>query len=534
MKPLKRRDFLKYAGAGLSTIIIGCSNSSSSGGGGVILPPDDDPGDDPGPVQPGLPVDTLRFTITDAIKEMITHEPENPGAGAAECYFWVFKEDRFPADNPGPQIFAFEGDLIALEVTNALDGPHAFTIPGMVDTGPIAPGETVEMEFTAETAGTYLYQDNLNAPVNRVMGLHGAFVVIPTAAAAGHKLTPYAAPTPAVQALFDDFGTAPWWPGLAWDEGDEATGTAPARQYVWLTHEASPVLFEEVGLFARNNPGQDFSASDFIEAFTNDPFINTSNDPRTGTSADFPVKAQEQVTLADGTITTRGVFNRKPHFFTVNGRSGFFAHHNPAITPMHRVGEPTVIHILNAGLATHSMHLHANHFFVTAINNAPQENPIWVDVFNIFPMDHVDYTIPLIRPPDIPNERGIGRADPGLPTLVGRSTWPPFTELGMSNPRIGTILATDFAGTGTVDMGALQSPLCYPMHDHSEASQTAQGGNYNCGLISGLYLFGDRNTPGAMDFELDAEFQMMIDRGRSIGESGPPTGGWPDEDVTPV
>jgi FtsP/CotA-like multicopper oxidase with cupredoxin domain len=525
MKGLRRRDFLKYAGAGLATIVIGCDG----GGGGTTPPPDDNGGgdggggDDPTPE----PVGNLNFTITDAVKEMITHEPDNPLAGPAECYFWVFQEDRFPADNPGPQIFSFEGDLIRLRVTNELDGPHAFIIPGapgedpMVDTGPIAPGETVEIDFEAGPAGTYLYHDNLNAPVNRVMGLHGAFVVMPNEPAAGHKLTPYANPTPAVQALYDDFGSAPWWPGLAWAEGDEDTDTAPARQYIWLCHEASPVLFDEVGLFARNNPGQDFPAGQFLEAFTNDPFIFTSNDPRVATgNAQFPAPTTE--------------FNRKPHFFTINGQSGFLAHHNPAVVPMHRVGEPALVRILNAGLMTHSMHLHANHFYVTAVNNAPSDNPLWVDVFNVFPMDHVDYTIPFMRPPDIPNERGIGRADPGLPTQAGQRTWPPFIELNSHNPLVGEIVATNFAGTGVVDMAVLQSPLCYPMHDHSEPTQTAQGGNYNNGLIAGLYFFGDRNTPGALDFELDAEFQMMIDNGRRIGESGPPTGGWPEEDADPA
>ena len=30
------------------------------------------------------------------------------------------------------------------------------------------------------------------------------------------------------------------------------------------------------------------------------------------------------------------------------------------------------------------------------------------------------------------------------------------------------------------------------MHDHSEPSQVANGGNYNCGLISGIVFTGDR------------------------------------------
>jgi len=520
MKEFSRRDFLKIAGMGTASIIIaGCGGGG--GGGGV-------------PSASGDIVETLDFTITDVVKEMVTHEPNNPGAGPAECYFWVFEENRFPADCPGPQIYTVSGDRIRLRVRNELDGPHAFFIPGMVDTGPIPPGGDVEIEFTAGAPGSYLYHDNLNAPVNRVMGLHGAFVVMPRQPVAGQRFTPYANPTPSVQQLFNDFGSTPWWPGLSWEAGDEANGTPPFRQHVWLAHQASPVLFDEVGLFAQQNPGQDYPTAQFVQAFCSDPFINTSNDARTGTSADFPVKAQQQVLLPNGTPMLAGVFNRKPHFFTINGQSGFFAHHNPAITPMYRVGEPCVVHILNAGLWSHCFHLHANHFYVTAIDNVPQDNPIWVDVFNILPMRPVDYVIPFMRPPDVPNARGVGRADAALTTLNGRRAWPPLEELSRSHPNIGQIVVTNFAGTGTADMAHSQSPLCYPMHDHSEPTQTAQGGNYNCGLIAGIYFFGDRNTPGAFDFPLEEHFEMMDGFGDHSGETGPPVGGWSPEDETPA
>lgn len=511
MKDLRRRDFLKYAGMGVATLVVGCGGG---GGGGGAAPPGGGPVVDPPPVvnppAPGPIVDTLNFTITDVMKEMVTHEPGNP----AECYFWVFKEERFPADAPGIQIFAFEGDRIGLNVTNALDGPHAFFIPGLrpqdpplVDTGPIAPGETVSLTFEAKDPGTYLYHDNLNAPVNRVMGLHGAFVVMPAQAASGHRPTPYNNPGNAVQQLFDDFGNTPWFPGLAWDQGDAnpASFVAPFRQYIWLCHQASPVLFAEVGQWAIDHPGENFNATTFVNAFIGDAFKNTSNDLRTGTNAAFPVKED--------------AFNRKPHFFTINGQSGHFSHNNAAITPMHRVGEPTLIRILNAGLMAHSMHMHANHFFVTAVNNVPQDNPLWLDVFSLHPMDHIDYTIPFIRPPDIPNVRGIGRADQGLVSATGSPTWPPVQEFEQHFPAIGT-LALSFDGTRQIDLAQRQSPLCYPMHDHSEPSQTAQGGNYNCGLISGIYFLGDRN--GMMNFPIDADFQMMLDMGRFIGVTGSP------------
>jgi hypothetical protein len=245
--------------------------------------------------------------------------------------------------------------------------------------------------------------------------------------------------------------------------------------------------------------------------FTNDPFINTSNDPRTDAGAGLP-KVE--------------TFNRKPHFFTINGQSGFFAHHNPAITPMHRVGEPTLVRILNAGLMAHSLHIHANHFFLTAINNEAQENPIWLDVFQLHAMDHVDYILPFMRPPDVPNARGIGRPDTPRTTLAGGLTWPPEQEFIQHLPPVGTT-AQSFADPAvTIDLAVQQSPLCYPMHDHSEPTQVAQGGNYNCGLIAGIYFLGDRN--GMVNFPIPADFQMMLDFGRHVSETGPPTAAWPD------
>jgi FtsP/CotA-like multicopper oxidase with cupredoxin domain len=496
---MRRRDFLRYSGLGIATIVIGGCGGGGGGGGGAAPSPAGGGGGGGGEV-----VETLNFTITDVIKEMVTHTPNHPtNPNIAECYFWVFKEDRFPAECPGPQIFCTEGDRIRVNVTNALDGRHSFVIPGMVDTGAIDPGETATVEFTVGAAGTYLYHDDYNAPVGRVMGLHGAFVVMPAAAAAGHKLTPYSNPTPAVQALYDDFGTALWWPGLAWHEGDVATQTEPTRQYIWLTHQASPVLFEEVGLFAQNNPGRDYDKNQFLDLFLNDPFIPTSNDFRVPPIND--------------------TFNRKPHFFTINGQSGHFAHDHPSITPMLRVGEPALVRILNAGLWTHSMHLHANHFFVTAVNNVPQENPLWLDVFNVYPMDHVDYTIPFMRPPDIPNARGIGRADAGLSVVGSLSrTWPPVQEFDRYHPPKETFVPSIENPLVLVDIGERQSPLCYPMHDHSEPSQVAQGGNYNCGLIAGIYFVGDRN--GMMDFPRDHEFQMMLDGGGSTSATGPAAG----------
>lgn len=462
----------------------------------------------------------------------------------AQCYFWVFKEATLPAEIPGPHIFVVEGDTIAITVTNALDEPHAFSIPALeFTTGPIAPGETVSSSFVPNRAGTYLYYDNLNEPVNRVMGLHGALVVMPAQAPIGRKFSPYTNPPEKVQQLFDDLGTTPWWPGLSWEEGDISTGTPPFRQSVWVLHQASPNLFAAVGDYT---PGLDYPASQFVEEFLHDTF--------------HPQNA-----------------NNIAQFFTISGQSGHFSHNNPYINPNFKVGEPVVIRMLNAGLWTHSMHFHANHFYILNVANAGQKagsffpqnsveprninqttaapvvaetreklvkrdtsthssgvadsiaapsaeradapprtwsvgiisslllanraaqngNLLWVDVYTVGPMEVVDLLIPYMRPPDIPNERGIGRADAGLPTLTNGTTWPPTEELQVHLPAVGTEIAEDQFGN-QIDLAVQLSPLAYPMHDHSEPSQTSQGGNYNMGMIAGMNFTGDRNTPGGV------------------------------------
>ena len=503
MKKMDRRQFIKYGSAGAAALIVGSN---------LQVPWQ-------GPKQAYAATPSLNFTITDAIKQMHTHIPKNN----ATCYFWLFKEATLPAEVPGPQVYCTVGDTITLTVKNLLDENHAFAIPDLsFDTGPIAPGATYSGTFTATKAGVFLYYDDLNAPVNRVMGLHGAIVVMPqgTIQPFGWSPYPYDPITPGVKQLYDDFGTAPWWPGLAWHEGDSNIGgpnpSPPFRQYIWLVHQASPVLFAEVGNF---RAGQNYPAAQFMEAFLNDPFIATSNDGRANTP-----KLDR--------------FNRKPHFFTIDGQSGHFSHNNAAVTPMNRVGEPSLIRVINAGLWSSSMHIHANHVYVTAVDHVVSENPLWVDVFTLHPMGHMDYTLPFMRPPDIPNARGLGRGGsgdaalatlanppfPGFPGAVSHPTWPPTEEFTLHHPKIGTFKKGFLSGT--VDIAQRQSPLCFPMHDHSEPSQSTQGGNYNTALISGLYFIGDQNGP-LKDFPIDADFQMMLDLGGSTSRTGPAAGKTP-------
>ncbi len=514
MKTINRRDFLRYGIAGVATILVGSR----------IL-------EIPGLVtgEAHAAVQTLDFHITDILKDMATHNSTN----SAQCYFWTYKSvvPNYAAECPGPIIMAAKGDTINISVTNDLDEPHTLSCPTLgVTSAAIPPGQTAVISIPASVCGSHLYYDHLNAPVNRVMGLHGAIIVMPTEAdrTAGHNLTPYSglAADHGVQRLYDDFGrntktgaVSTHFPGLAWEEGDSRTwalydpaidgptpvvNCPPFRNYIWLTHQASPRLFAEVG---NHTAGLDYPAQQFLDKFLRDPFKLHNNENAHSTRLE-------------------GV-SYIPQYFTINGQSGWGSHFSPYITMMGRVGEPCVVHILNAGLWTHSMHLHANHMWITSVNGVVNTNPIWVDVFRVDPMDRIDYTVPFMRPPDVGNAKGIGPyalSEPILQTANGHPVWPPIEEFNRYMPPLGT-KAKRADGTDC-ELGQRMSPLCYPMHDHSEPSQTSQGGNYNTGLISGIYFTGDRN--GMMDFPMDEDFHMGFQNYRgcyNTERAAPPIGG---------
>ena len=160
---------------------------------------------------------SIDLTMEPALVEMIDK---------SQVFHWLFSSAATGPSFPGPVIFATTGDFITINITNHLNEPHAFQIVGTdILTPAIDPGATRTVSFSAPAAGTYLYLDPLNAPVNRVLGLHGAFIVSP---AAGN--TPYTFPSAAVQRLFDDLGTTPHFPKFALSPA----GWDPARFRIWL------------------------------------------------------------------------------------------------------------------------------------------------------------------------------------------------------------------------------------------------------------------------------------------------------------
>ena len=91
------------------------------------------------------------------------------------------------ASLPGPVLTVNEGDIVTINVINALPAgtatvPHtiSFEIPGMPSVpGPTdaVVGATVTRVFTATAPGTYLYQSGGDAGRQEAMGLYGALIV---------------------------------------------------------------------------------------------------------------------------------------------------------------------------------------------------------------------------------------------------------------------------------------------------------------------------------------------------------------------
>jgi FtsP/CotA-like multicopper oxidase with cupredoxin domain len=359
---------------------------------------------------------TIDLTMEAAMVEMVD---------GTQVFHWLFSTPTgtppvLTPSFPGPVIFATTGDDITINITNKLNEPHAFQILGTrVLTPPINPDKTGTVRFKAPDAGTYLYIDPLNDPVNRVLGLHGALIVSP---ASGN--TPYTYPTTAVQQLFNDLGTKPQFPKHASYVPPLPPGWQPDRFRIWLHHQIDPAF-------------NALAQADYVAG-------------RASTVSAAQMKA-----------------NFLPRYFTTDGKSGGFSAHDPAIRLDGAIGQPMLVRILNAGLYTHSNHLHANHFYVTAVNNAVRDSVFFLDSLTIKPLDRIDWLVPFIRPPDIA----------GDPNIQLRNLIP--NELALTIP----------GSNGSP--GVPQSPLPYPMHCHMEVSQTAAGGNYPQGSITHFNFTGD-------------------------------------------
>lgn len=322
------------------------------------------------------------------------------------------------ADTPlHPVIWVMEGDSLEIRITNRDDRPHAFAVSGLsLPDAPINPNETATYRFTVPPPGSYLYYDPYNFPVNRVLGLNGALIVLPLAG----TTTPAGSPIPynlsqqtrEVRALFDALGDpkGEFFPSNKWDPDPPADEKHP-RDMVWVTSEIDTVLAKRVA------DGDEVDGSVWKSSFMPNYFlINCASGFETAGHADLP----------DDKYAYAGL-----------------------IEPEGYEGQPTMIRCLNAGLATHSLHIHGNDVFeLTKTNSAGavvvNDNIFQLDTWAMPPMARKDMLLPFVRPLDAP-------------------VWPPKQE---------------------------PFPLRYVMHCHCEMSNTAGGGNYPQGMVTHWEMLG--------------------------------------------
>lgn len=332
---MNRRNFLKFSSAGIASALLGSTGLLSW--------------------TPRAHAATISKTFY--ITEGFITQPDG-----VDVYFRGFSPDTNSLTVPGAQMIVQEGDTVEITIENTLGTDHSFVIDGVVDSDVIAAGSSKTISFTANNAGTYLYYDGLNAPYNRLSGLHGAFAVMPNGSS---------------NEVYDGSPTF-------------------VQQYFWLFHDIDPVWHNA---------------------------IRNGNTPNT-------------------TYT--------PRYFTLNGLSarppGAPGAHDPNIDAMAdprsalhgHVGDRTLLRVLNPGMCQQSVHTHANHMeWLT--DNGQVRDDVWLKdcIYLEGNMGKFDAVFPFEPPPD---------------------AFPPVT-------------------TGV-----------YPMHLHTEMSQTAGGGLYMFGALTDIFF----------------------------------------------
>ena len=327
---------------------------------------------------------------------------------------------------PGPVFRVKEGDTVNFTIHNTRLEDHRFEIPGIdgAVSDAIPPGGTKTLSFTAPVAGTYMYQDGLMGPLYRVLGLHGVLVVEPLdGRTAGNSQTPFsldkignAQAVRSVSAIFDALGTSDRFPGSKWVPSPSGEAYS-IQERIWVLNQVDP-RFNALIV-----PGQ-------------------------------PMKK-------DAALTDDSSATWTPRYFTINNRSGFDLAEGSDVVIQNYIGEPTLIRVVNAGLAYHSNHIHGNHVMEMAeasLRPGPgfgkpmvRANIFERDVWSMQPGQRKDMLLPVEMPPDIPSAQR----------------------------------AALLSGTGQEKM-----PMRYVMHCHCEMSNTAGGGNYPQGMVTHWDLMG--------------------------------------------
>lgn len=297
--------------------------------------------------------------------------PQPASADGANSGQFMIRRNYWASYFPKRTIIAEVGSTLRFRIHNRLAKEHRFTIHGAgpggsdVTTGAIAPSATAELNLACPPPGSYIFSDPSNAPVERVLGLFGAIVVI--------------------------------HPNHQWDV---APGLAAfERQWIWLCHDIDPVWAEMEATGKTVNPQQTKAVPRYFTlngrsgyeslAITKDAALNLASEEET-LIAGFP----RQVDVRQfGEGTTLGTL---------------------------RGGQ--LVRLINPGIVHHQMHFHGNHIWLARWNNRelsrddgfvdPDGHVVmqqWEDVVELSPMHVKDCILPMKRPPDAVDQVWLAR-----------------------------------------------------------------------------------------------------------------------------
>lgn len=115
---------------------------------------------------------TASFAGEGVTKNMIDGTP---------IFMWQFRDlNGFGPGGLSSGLVVMEGDAVDITVYNDLDRPINLEIPGvLVGTPAVPPSGSHTYSFTAPSAGSYFYHDNVDGEIGRAMGLAGPLIVMP-------------------------------------------------------------------------------------------------------------------------------------------------------------------------------------------------------------------------------------------------------------------------------------------------------------------------------------------------------------------
>ena len=278
-------------------------------------------------------------------------DPEHPG-------HYLVRRAHWASYFPRRTIIAETGATVRLRVHNRLAGTHELAVPDLgVSTGPIPPGGAADLVLQAGVAGTYLYADPTNAPVERVLGLHGVLVVVP--ADDRWRLSP--------------------------------GGVEFERQWVWLCQDVEPVWSR----LAQDGVTIDRRAVPAV------PRYFMLND-RSGFRALAATRDEEANRAAHEDTLISGA-PRRTDMRDFSGRAGADG----------TVVTGQLVRMVNAGLVVHQMHFHGNHVWTVRVDGtdlpraagriSPEGHVLlqaFEDVVELDPVEAKEIVLPLRRPPE--------------------------------------------------------------------------------------------------------------------------------------